>query len=67
MFKNVPKSGQTAEIFKQLKKKSNKKSFWSLYRSRPFQRAQICEYWSLGTGDMWRHRNDHKVKDIHID
>jgi hypothetical protein len=37
-----------------------------LYRPRPFQRAQICEDWSLGTGDMWRQLNFHKVKNIHI-
>jgi hypothetical protein len=37
--------------------KSNNKPSWSklrsLYRLRPFQRAQICEDWSLGTGDIW--------------
>jgi hypothetical protein len=30
-----------------------------LYRPKPFQRAQICEDWSLGTGDMWRQREKH--------
>jgi hypothetical protein len=36
------------------------------YRPRPFQRAQICEEWSLGTEDMWRQQNCHKVKNMSL-
>jgi hypothetical protein len=39
---------------------------WLLYMLRPFQRARICEDWSLGTGDRWRTRNCHKVTIIHM-
>jgi hypothetical protein len=43
-----------------------KNTLRTIYGPRPFQRVQICEDRSLGTGDMSGQGDCLKVKNIHL-